>query len=539
MKMAKLLIKVLTISIVFTTLTGCGKQTEVSKDSLNDVASQKVEVVYPIKGEGIKKLSFWLPIQPAAAKYINNYKDQEVFQEISKQTGVEVEFIHPAVGQEKEQLGVLVASGNLPDIIQIRNLYNGGSPAGVDDGVFRDLTKLIPSYAPDYYKAIRNTDEAFRLATTNDGKITEFTILKQTAPAFDRLNFRDDVIKEIGYTDTPITISDYEEAFEKMKAKGIVGFAPVATGRVNQFMWPFGITEGFFIGTDGKVKWGQAESAFKDYLTLMNKWWNSGYLYKDFMSNITENDRRALWTNKKVGMFPNSVDIANSLAIANKFKSMPANYPRLKKEQPIHFETVSWETLPVIGGESMATVVTTNCKNPEIALQYLNYYYTQEGADLANWGIKDKSYKIDTNGKKNFTDYMYKNEKITLGDAQTMLKIHLVAKLAEPDVVCNPNVISNVEALALRNKHSEDKTIDNKQVLPTFQLSPEKSVERNTIMRDIITYADEMTLKFIIGASPLSDFDKYVAQLKAMKIDEAIKITQEGYDQFKNKPGIK
>jgi len=539
MRMKKVLAGIMAASVVITMFAGCSK----SKGSTGEADSSKqqnVKITYPIQGDGAKKLTMWLPIQPAAAKYINNYKDQEVFQEISKRTGVEVEFIHPAIGQEREQLGVLMASGNLPDTIQIRGFYNGGSSAGVDDGVFLDLTKLVPTYAPDYYKAIQQTDAAYRLATTNDDKITEFDLLKQSAPAFTRFNLREDMMKDLGISDAPVTISDYESVFEKMKAKGIVGFAPDQNGRVAQFMWPYGITDGFFVGTDGKIKFGQGEAAFKDYLTMMNKWWNAGYLYKDFMSNMTVNDRRALWTKMKVGVYQEPTDQVNSLANTNNFTDVPATYPRLTAGQPIHFETVSWDALPITTpGETMATVITTSCKNKEIALQYLNYYYTQEGADLANWGIKDKAYTVDASGKKSFTDYMLKNPKIPLGDTQAMLKIHLFAKLSEPDVNCNPNVTSDPKGLALRMKYSDDKTVDDKQVLPNFQLSPEKSADRSKIMRDINTYADEMTLKFIVGATPLSDFDKYIAQLKSMNIDDAIKITQDEYDIYKNKPGIK
>jgi putative aldouronate transport system substrate-binding protein len=54
-------------------------------------------------------------------------------------------------------------------------------------------------------------------------------------------------------------------------------------------------------------------------------------------------------------------------------------------------------------------------------------------------------------------------------------------------------------------------------------------------MTDVNTYSDEMVLKFILGAEPLSNFDNYVAQLKKLGIDDAVKITQTAYDRFKAK----
>ena len=41
-----------------------------------------------------------------------------------------------------------------------------------------------------------------------------------------------------------------------------------------------------------------------------------------------------------------------------------------------------------------------------------------------------------------------------------------------------------------------------------------------------------MILKFIVGAEPLSGFDGYVAQIKAMGMERAIELTQAAYDRY-------
>ncbi|MDR1637909.1 MAG: extracellular solute-binding protein [Treponema sp.] len=518
-------------------LAACSRTSSTETRQTAAGPATKAGVTYPVSAGGEKKLSFWLPIQPPAAKHISSYNEHEIFKIIGQNTGVEVNFSHPAVGQEREQLGILIASGDLPDLIQIRGLYNGGSSAGVAEGVFRELTGDIPVHAPDYYREITKSDRNYRLATDSEGKITEFHIIKQSAPAFNRLNYRQDVMDKLGI-DIPVTIADYEEDFAKMKTAGLTGFAPPANGKIDLIMWAYGITPGFHIGADGTVKWGEAQPAYKDYLQLMNDWYTKGYISKDFMSNMSDPERRTLFTTNSVSMIINPVDLIKSVSDAAGFAAVPLPYPRLYAGQAIHFQPVSFETLP-LPNESMGTVVSRSCKNPEIAIEYLNYFYTQEGADLCNWGVKDLSYTVDTNGKKTFTDYMLRNEKIPLSDVQVLLKIHLCAKLAEPDVVCNPNVVIDAAALEYRTRYSDDRTIDDDQVLPAFQLSMEDSLKRNEIMRDINTYVDEMTLKFITGVNSLSEFDNYLAQLKNMRLNEAIAITARGYEQFMTKPGVK
>ena len=526
----------LAVALAAGVLSGCGgsDSTEGASSTASQATLQETgTVTYPVESNG-EKLTIWCPMQPPAAKYITSYNDQEVFQEISKRTGIEVEFIHPALGQEQEQLGLLIASGELPDIIQIRGFYPGGAAAGVDDGVFLDMTDLMAQYAPDYYKIITSSDEAWRLATSNDNRITDFNIIKQSALAFTRINFLDTTVEKYGMTEMPVTIEDYDELFAKMQADGLPGFAPDGNGRVEQFMWPYGITPEYSLDTEGNLQYGPYTEAYKDYLTMMNSWYTKGYLYKDFMSNLTANDRMSLFVNGQVGMMVNPVDLAQNNARAQGHEISIANYPRLEEGQEIPFETVSWDTLPITN-EPMTTVISADSKNKELAMQYLNYFYTQEGADLCNWGIEGKTYVVKEDGTKEYTDYMFNNPDIALADAQTMLKIHLCAKLAEPDVVCNPNILVDEEAGKLRNMYSDDTTVNDSRTMPVFSMSLEASTERAEIMRDINTYIDEMTLKFITGATPLSEFDTYMQTLKDMGIEDAIQITTDEYQRFMEK----
>jgi putative aldouronate transport system substrate-binding protein len=500
--------------------------------------SADVKVTYPITTPGVKKLTFWCIPNSAVRERLGSLNGHESFKEASKNTGVEVEYIHPAASGIQEQLNLLVASGDLPDILSIADYsqyYAGGSSAGVAEGVFMDLSEIIPVHAPDYYKLITANDLYYRLASSNDGKLTEFTTLKQSAPPYRRFNYRQDVIDRLGL-DIPITIQDYSDDFAKMKAAGMIPLEPNANGLHDLFMWPFGITSGFFKGTDGKIKYGQAEPAFKQYLALMNEWYNKGYLSNDWMSNIPGAEREVRFGNGTISVIETPVDRARSVCIPLGRMSVPLPYPRLFPGQPIHFDPVFYDTRPSVGDSPFSTIISSNCKNPGIAAEFINYFFTAEGSALLNWGIKGKTYTEDASGKRMFTDLVLKNSNYTLAEAQHVFKAHAFIKLAEADVVCNPGVIVNPEALEIRTRYSDDKTVDSSQILEPIILGLEETTRRAQIMRDIDTYIGEMVLKFITNATPLSEFDNYLAQIKRMGIDEAIKITTDGYDQFWTKP---
>lgn len=490
-------------------------------------------VSYPIDTD--VKLTYWLPIQGNAAKHMTSYNDHPIYQQISKNTGIQVEFQNCAPADATTQLGLLVTGDDLPDIMQIRGFYPGGASAGVSEGAFADLTPYIKEYAPDYWKAIRSSDLCWRLSTDAEGRINCFYTIKVTAPAFRRMNVVQEVLDEYGLQ-VPTTLAEYEACFAKLKESDIAGLRLASSGRESILMWPFGITDGWMLDENGKVAYGMYTQAYKDYLTLMHDWYEKGYIYKDFMTPMTMAENFALLTNKEVFMHADPVDLANSACVAVGLTCNPLPYVRMQEGQSLHFETTYDEFMPE--ATFATTVVSAKSEHIKEAVMYLNYCYTQEGADLCNYGVKDVTYTVDENGVKHFTDAMLNNPDVPRGEAQMVLKLHTQPKLSDADVLCNPNVVADEYSLMIRKRYGDDPTVDHAQTLPNFPLTAEASEERSDIMNDINTYVDEMTLKFITGVTPLDEFDAYMAQLEKMHIEDAIAVTQAQYDAFMSKPGL-
>ena len=103
---------------------------------------------YPIEGENLK-LTYWMPLNAGAANFISSYDENPSYQLIQKETGVDIEFIHPASGTEKESFQLLLG-GDLPDMILLPkgDYYTGDLQAMYDDGIIIDLTPYLDEYAP-------------------------------------------------------------------------------------------------------------------------------------------------------------------------------------------------------------------------------------------------------------------------------------------------------------------------------------------------------------------------------------------------------
>ena len=495
------------------------------------------EVTYPVAES--KEITWWHALR--AASYESSHEENICWTEIEKNVGVDIKWIHPSSGTASAQLNLLLVSGDLPHSIQIDGYLesSGGAAALVDDGVAVDLTDYIAELAPDYLAGITASDLAYQMATTADGRVVQFCQLKMTSPQYNRVNVRDDIMKEIGWTDEngvsglrlPETIADYTEMFAAMKEAGYYGYRTGSSGRDTQIMTAFGIYNGWYIKEDGTVGYGMWDDKYRDYLKQVREWIVAGYVHPDWASDV---GTASLFTNKEIGMYITPSDIAYGAAVAGGYDITCVNYPRMNAGDAYPFENTTWDVVPADGIRTVVTQAAIDDGVFEEVMALLNYGYTEEGALIYNWGIEGTTYTVDADGKKTYTDTMLHNETIPAADGQYIFKLHFGPKLAEADIQCNPGTIGDPKALYWRELYSDDPTVSSDCIM-FATLTADQSIERAEYMVDIETYMNENTQAFLLGSLDINDdavWQNYMDTLQSMGIEEAIAITQEAQDAF-------
>jgi putative aldouronate transport system substrate-binding protein len=179
-------------------------------------------------------------------------------------------------------------------------------------------------------------------------------------------------------------------------------------------------------------------------------------------------------------------------------------------------------------------VISAKTKYPEAAVRWLNYSYSPVGADLFNWGVEGISYNV-VNGKKVYTDDVLYNPRFSTEESNYIYKIHFAPKWMEFGVVCNPNLLRTPASLAARMLWGDDPNVDTTLSLPPYSLNMAEQSTRSRLLNDINTYVDEMTLKFITGAEPLSRWDAYVQTVNRMGLPDLLQSEQSAYDRYLTK----
>jgi putative aldouronate transport system substrate-binding protein len=186
---------------------------------------------------------------------------------------------------------------------------------------------------------------------------------------------------------------------------------------------------------------------------------------------------------------------------------------------------------PITG---LFATISPSCKNKELAAQFLNYAYTEEGSLLNNFGIEGESYTMVDN-KPVFTDMITNNPE---GLTMQLALAPYARSWSSGWFVQDVEYLKQYAALpqqqaALQAWSNHD---GSKFVIPPVSINTDDASEYATIMSDINTYVDEMITKYIMGVEPLSTFDTdYIPTLNNMNINRAVEILQAALDEFNSR----
>lgn len=496
-------------------------------------SSAKQEAIYPIKGN--IKLKYWFPMPPNTSAIVKNVAETEFAKELKKRTGIEVEFIHPASGKESEQLNLMIASGDLPDIIQYDwTKYPGGPEKAIADQVITKLNDLQVKQAPNLSKYLKQHADIDKMVKTDEGSYYSFPFIRgdQSLLVSAGPVIRKDWLEELGLQ-VPTTMDEWYTVLKAFKEKkgATAPLSPYWNFQNSVLSWgtfigAYGITKGFYMDNN-QIKYGQIEPAYKDFIITMNQWFKDKLLDNNFATldsktvdaNILDGKSGATVASGASGVAKWTTAMKDK---DPKFQVIGTPYPVLKKGDKPQFGQYS---LPFVG---FGAAISAKSKNKEAAAQFLDYLYSDEGSMLANFGIEGTSYKLDS-GKPKFTDVILNNPN-KLPISQAMAQYTLSHDMGP--FVQNPEISQTmipVQAEAIKAWANTDAA---KHFVPPIFVTTGQRDEMARIMNEVTTYENEMLLKFIMGSEPMGNFDKYVQQMKKLGIDKAIEMQQAALERY-------
>ena len=496
--------------------------------------------------EETKSFNYWFVYPPFFEGFAEGPQDYLMYTEAEERLNVSIDFTAIPIPGSGEQFMLMIASGDYNDVIlNFPGSYSGSLDDAIDQEIIIDLTDALEAYAPDYLatqakaetRVLGSYTEGGRQAAmygfqTSDGRIPKF------GPVI-----RKDWLDELGL-DLPVTVDDYHDVLKAFKdekgASSAYGLAADGVTTPGDMQNAYGIivpstndANGFY-QVDGTVHYGPVEDGFRDMLTTLNQWYNEGLIDSNFVSDTSSatsgevdasriaSGAVGLWR----GYATNLSNYEDNIGGGAEVVGIPKM--RLKEDDTLHFG------LDTDGAAAnMSVSISTACEDVELVVRFFNYYFTEEGSLLANYGTEGFTFEYNEKGDPVYTEVITNNP-----DGMTMdvaLALYTGGTTGGPYEIDNSkNYYSYTEQqMAAGNAWKEGS--DGAYQLPTTYsalLNAEEKEELDGIYNDIVTTYYENVLQFIMGVRPLSEFDAFTDQLHTMGIDRCIEIVQGALDRY-------
>lgn len=378
-----------------------------------------------------------VPVLPAAADekaepveltycgtdYVMGMEDTEVIDYIEDKLNIKLKF----VSYTADQWAAGLASGDLPDIFQIQT--DKGSctlEEAIEAGVIVELSDLIDEYGQNIQKNIPNvlnymreyrsdgTGDLYGITTSVPVNNEEGTTISTDVTTVG-FRVRWDYYKEMGYPeinsedDFLNMLKEMQEAHPTTESGATVyGFG----GFTDMGLWAYYVPYVFqhgWMGSDGYLI-----SPDTDIQPMFQA---DGGVFKDAMKFLNKANRMGLCDPEMFTM--KTTDFAGKhanlqyLCVPNTWYDTDAVATQL--EQGVPQAETGWRMIPdafpaVYGGypsefgmSDRPTVISKSCKNPEAAMQFLDYVSSFEGSRLLLNGIEGEHWEV-MDGVRELTD---------------------------------------------------------------------------------------------------------------------------------------
>ena len=542
--------------------TGSGDNTEANANmdfAPHQAMLKELTTQLPVTDEEVT-LTYLLGFESNSLNYIDggDLMNHQVWTWLRENTGVTIDLTVVERTNESDKFNLMIASGEYTDLMNMGN-YSAGVEAAYEEDIIIELGDYLETEMPNYSKIIHSDQNVLKDVQDGDMFLKIYPIKDQIANpmglgAFVRMDWLEDLDMEVPQTYDELT--DVLRAFKSEKKaaepmamfntvsmqNGLLsgGFGSLAELSSNGMGTNFANS---FYQEDGEVIYGATADGTRKYLSWLHKLSEEGLINFENMQNRETNP----FSDMNAGY---AADGTNGYIFSN--QPFGGNYTTMAADQYGDDKCNWWpvqdvaeeagQTIPFFEENSLvdssgaaAISISSQCKDVEAALRFLDYGYSYDGSVLYNFGFqKGSGHEVET--------WDFNDEGIPAFDAEVMNGIattniasSIIATKDLAGVVFDARLAFEFgeRELSCFDAWSTNKNTNN--VLGSdVQLTAEENTDASAIYSDIITYVGTSALQFINGDLDVdddADWDSYVSTVESMNLAGLTEIIQTAYDR--------
>ena len=285
-----------------------------------------------------------------------------------------------------------------------------------------------------------------------------------------------------------------------------------------------------FYQVDGEIHYGPLEAGFTDYLTMLHQWYQEGVITPAFLdaADPTANSYLGDISTGDCGAFFLPLDAYTTLSNMCSFPLAPAMDPVSASGDMTHLAPAP---ATIVWGPGYS--VSTACTEPALAVQMLDWLYSEEAQLLGGYGTEGESYTV-VDGQPVYTD-------LVLNNPDGLSATQAIAGYAR---ACYNGPFVQAEEYAEQYYTTQEQkdaiaiwsdTNMGEYVIPPVTATPDEAKEIASYMAEITTYRDQETIKFIYGDRSFDEWDDYVAAIEKMGLARVLELKEASLERYKNR----
>lgn len=452
--------------------------------------------------------------------FVDWINDLEWYKEAEKRTGVTVEYqkgtsVENDVYTEVDQM---VLSNTLTDSTMCKqdqaNIYGA-------QGAFYDLKPLIDEYAPHIKAYLDANPDYESLVTNEDGSI--YGLLVEGIQKGSFIFYRQDHFDKAGVDVSGIkTVDDFTEALRTLKAyyKDVPNYYPL-NGRETplRFQSLFNCNSNISAEESNGFYYNNVELGYDIHadgaytmVETMKKWYDEGLINPEWIAGaFSEGDwEAAMWEGRGSISFDfytrpaafnlegKNYDPDYNMAIMDFFNDTDGNPMKVQTDTRYN--------------QKRATVINAKAseETARTIIQFIDYFYSDEGQTLANWGVEGISYEEKDGQKEYIVSY---DEELAKPDGEMEWSF-----LSDRFTICKP--LDTTAFYSFNSEIVKDAALrlftdEHLQYGINIIYSDEQSEELATLTASLKDSCDAGIIAFIRGTKEL-DEDNWKAFLDEM-----------------------
>lgn len=521
MKFYRTILAIFLVSIIF--LTACsiqgienGGETNSTENEANDKQSLELTIFY----------------HDAAGGAFND--KWATFVEAAKVTGITLKGVAPSAATNHDEVfNLMMASGNLPDIIcgKVTELTKYGK-----DQALVDISPYLGENTPNLNDFFSEYPNAKKYVTDIEGKIYSVPYMSdpkgKTAAGF---FIRKDWLDNLGLS-VPVTVDELYgvmTAFRNNDPNGnktkdeIPFFGRNPNDVINTLLVLYGSRSSNYI-EDGAVVNPYLEPELKDAVKMIAKWYSEKLIDQEVYSR-GGTARDVLFGENTGGMVHDW--FASTAGYNDTLKDMVPGFELQPILPPANVNGEVIEETARTAFSDRGWAISSNSKYVEEVVKYFDFWMSDAGKLLANYGVEGVHYEMQ-DGKPTFTTLLTESSlSLTeeLRENGINLFIGTLQDFAVEQSYMNPVAADGMTMYVDADVFPKDKMPER------LNISEEDQAIMNKYGSRVNTYQSEQMQKWVMGIDDIdATFDAYLEQMKALGAWEILGAMQRSYDAYGN-----